>query len=59
VRQGEVLAAPGPFLGTHGAIAGTAVCEADDLEAAIAPAARIPATRLGGAIDIRPVATNW
>ena len=54
-----MLTAPGTFLGTHGAIAGTAVCDVDDLDAAIAHAARIPAARLGGAIEIRPVATYW
>jgi len=33
--------------------------EADDLDAAIELAARIPAARLGGAIEVRPVATYW
>ena len=32
-----------------------AVAEADDLDAAIELAARIPAARLGGAIEVRPV----
>jgi hypothetical protein len=35
------------------------VLEADDIGAAIELAARIPAARHGGAIEIRPVATYW
>jgi hypothetical protein len=34
---------------------GHLVYEADDLDAAIELAARIPAARLGGAIEVRPV----
>ena len=59
VRKGETVATAGTFLGAHGAIAGTMVCEADDLDSAIVQAARIPAARLGGAIEVRPVATYW
>jgi len=35
------------------------VYEAESMEAAIALAARIPAARLGGAVEIRPVETYW
>jgi len=35
------------------------VLEADDLDAAIEVATRVPAARLGGAIEIRPVETYW
>jgi hypothetical protein len=35
------------------------VLEADDLNTAIELAARLPAARLGGAIEVRPVATYW
>jgi hypothetical protein len=38
---------------------GYLVFEADDLDAAIELASRIPAARHGGAIEIRPVATYW
>jgi hypothetical protein len=31
---------------------------ADDIDAAIEVAAKIPAARLGGAIEVRPVATH-
>ena len=59
VRKGVTITADGAFLGVHGAIAGTMVCEADDLDSAIALAERIPAARLGGAVEIRPVGTYW
>jgi len=35
------------------------ILEADDLDAAIKVALQIPAARLGGAIEVRPVATYW
>lgn len=35
------------------------VLEADDIEAAAALAARIPAARLGGAVEIRPAEQYW
>ena len=38
---------------------GYAVLEADDLDAAIEVASRIPAARLGGAVEIRPSETYW
>jgi|GEM_PF-5455274 len=33
--------------------------EADNLDAAITMASRIPGARLGGAIEVRPVAKYW
>jgi hypothetical protein len=35
------------------------VVEADHLDAAIRLAARVPAARHGGAVEIRPAATYW
>ena len=49
----------GPYVDTSGAVAGYVVFEADDVDAAIDVAARIPAARHGGAIEVRPVATYW
>ena len=49
----------GAHLGTDGAVGGFLVLEADDLDAAIEVARRIPAARLGGAIEIRPMAKYW
>ena len=58
VKDGTVDVREGAHLGTEGAVGGFLVLEADDLDAAIALAARIPAARLGGAIEIRPMANN-
>ncbi len=44
-----------PFVETKEALNGYLVYEADDLDAAIELAARIPAARLGGAIEVRPI----
>jgi len=55
VENGETLTTDGPFVATKEAIGGWLVFEADDLDAAIELAARIPAARLGGAIEVRPI----
>ena len=59
VKDGTVDVREGAHLGQDGAVGGFLVLEADDLDAAIALAARIPAARLGGAIEIRPMAKYW
>ena len=56
VEDGQTLTTDGPFVTVTEALAGWLVYEADDLDAAIELAARIPAARLGGAIEVRPVA---
>ncbi len=55
VSNGETLVTDGPYAEAKDAIGGYAVFEADDLDTAIAVAARIPAARLGGGVEIRPV----
>jgi len=55
VKDGETLTTDGPFVAVKEALGGFLFYEADDLDAAIELAARIPAARLGGAIEIRPV----
>jgi hypothetical protein len=40
-------------------VAGYTVFEAESMEAAIKLAARIPAARLGGAVEIRPAEKYW
>ena len=55
VEGGRTVATDGPFVDAKESINGYVVYEADDLDAAIALAARIPAARLGGAIEVRPV----
>ncbi|MGP3921434.1 YciI family protein [Nonomuraea sp. 10N515B] len=59
VEGGKTLTADGPFVGMKEAVGGWFVLEADDLDAAIEVAARVPAARLGGAIEIRPAQTYW
>jgi hypothetical protein len=55
VENGQTLTTDGPFVELKEALGGYLFYEADDLDAAIALAARIPAARLGGAIEIRPI----
>jgi hypothetical protein len=55
VRDGETLVTDGPFVEMKEALGGYLFYEADDLDQAIELAARIPAARLGGAIEIRPL----
>ncbi|HKP97533.1 MAG TPA: YciI family protein [Fibrobacteria bacterium] len=47
--------------GTHLAegVGGYSVFEAESMEAAIALAARVPAARLGGAVEVRPAEQYW
>src|SRR5437762_9686572 len=59
VHEGETVRLGGPYIGEKEAVAGYLVLEADDLDAAVAVAERIPAARHGGAIEIRPVSTYW
>ena len=59
VEDGKTLTTDGPFVSTKEALGGYFVFEADDLDAAIELASRIPAARLGGAIEIRPSETYW
>ncbi|HEX8649130.1 MAG TPA: YciI family protein [Thermoleophilaceae bacterium] len=55
VEGGEVMTTDGPFVETKEAIGGYLVFEAEGLEAAVELAARVPAARLGGAVEVRPV----
>src|SRR5919198_1914938 len=54
-EDGKTLATDGPFVAVKEALGGWLVFEAADLDAAIELASRIPAARLGGAVEIRPV----
>ncbi len=55
VQDGKTLTTDGPFVETKEALNGYLIYESDDLDAAIELAARIPAARLGGAIEVRPI----
>ena len=58
VQDGRTLTTDGPFAETKDAIGGYLFLEADDLDAAIELASRIPAARMGGAIEVRPI-VEW
>jgi hypothetical protein len=58
VQDGRTLTTDGPFVEAKEAIGGYFLFEADDLDAAIEVASRIPAARLGGAIEVRPI-VEW
>ncbi len=55
VSDGRTLTTDGPFAETKEALGGFYLYEAADLDAAIELAARIPAARMGGAIEVRAV----
>jgi hypothetical protein len=55
VGDGKTLTMDGPFVATKEALGGYLFFEADDLDAAIELASRIPAARMGGAIEVRPI----
>jgi hypothetical protein len=58
VENGRTLTTDGPFVEMKEALGGFLFYEADDLDAAIELAARIPAARMGGAIEVRPI-VEW
>ena len=55
VVGGRTLMTDGPFADTKEVLGGVALVEAANLDEAIELAARIPAARLGGAVEVRPV----
>ena len=55
VQNGKTLTTDGPFVEIKEALGGYCFFEADDLDAALELAARIPAASMGGAIEIRPL----
>ena len=57
VRDGKPEVKNGTYLAEG--VGGFSVFEAENMEAAIALAARIPAARLGGAVEIRPAEKYW
>jgi hypothetical protein len=55
VEDGKTLTTDGPFVEMKEALDGYCIVEADDLDAAIEVAARVPAVSMGGAVEIRPI----
>jgi len=55
VADGETLLTDGPFMDTKEHVGGFLLVEANDLDGALDLAARIPAARMGGAVEVRPL----
>jgi len=55
VEDGRTLTTDGPFATVKEALGGYFILEADDLDAAIEVPSRVPAARMGGAVEVRPV----
>lgn len=55
VEDGRTLTTDGPFVETKEALGGYLFFEAEDLDVAIELAAQIPAARMGGGVEVRPV----
>jgi hypothetical protein len=55
VQDGKTLTTDGPFADTKEVFGGYYLFEADNLDEAIELAGRIPAARLGGAVEVRPL----
>ena len=58
VADGRTLTTDGPFVETKEALGGYLFFDADDIDAAIELASRIPAASMGGAIEVRPL-VEW
>jgi hypothetical protein len=55
VQDGQTLTTDGPYADTKEVFGAYYVFETDNLDEAIELAARIPAARFGGAIEVRPL----
>jgi hypothetical protein len=55
VEGGQALLTDGPFLDAKEHLGGFFLVEADELDAALELAARVPAARMGGAVEVRPL----
>jgi hypothetical protein len=55
VENGGTVTTDGPFAETKEVLGGYYLFEADDLDAALDVAARVPAARFGGAVEVRPL----
>ena len=55
VDGGETLTTDGPFAETKEVLGGFFLVEADDIDGALSIAGKIPAARMGGSVEVRPV----
>jgi hypothetical protein len=54
VQDGDMLLTDGPFADSKEFFGGYYVVEADDVDGALEIAAKVPAARFGGAVEVRP-----
>jgi hypothetical protein len=54
-QNGQTLTTDGPFADTKEVFGGYYVFDLPDVDAALAIADRIPAVRLGGSVEVRPI----
>jgi hypothetical protein len=59
VENGSTVTTEGPYIDVESAVGGFFVLEAEDLDAAVEVASRIPQARLGGAVEVRPSEGYW
>jgi hypothetical protein len=55
VEDGQTVLTDGPFIDAKEHLGGFLLVEADDLDTALELAARAPAARMGGAVEVRPL----
>jgi hypothetical protein len=55
VDNGKTLTTDGPFAETKETLGGFYLYEADNLDDALDVAARVPAARMGGRVEVRPL----
>jgi hypothetical protein len=55
VQEGKTVTTDGPFVALDDALGGWFLLDVDDLDAAIELASRVPAARMGGAVEVRPL----
>jgi hypothetical protein len=55
VENGQTLLSDGPFVDAKEHLGGYLVVKADDLDTALEIAERVPAARMGGVVEVRPV----
>lgn len=55
VQDGQSVMTDGPFAETKEVFGGYYLVEADDLDSVLAIAERVPAARLGGSVEVRPL----
>jgi hypothetical protein len=55
IENGQTLLTDGPFVEAKEHLGGYYLVDADDLDGALEIAARIPAARMGGAVEVRPL----